>query len=149
MNRFFKQYHPFLPYLEPFRSPDQYWNESSLLFWSIVAVGARQSREHMGMLLTLSSSVTTLCWTTISSMPLKLQDIQAIILLCTWPFPSFRFSTDKSIILANVAVTSAMFPGMHKPGCEKEYTNVDLIVRYSDRIERTRTWVACVIVPQR
>ncbi|KAK6820629.1 hypothetical protein PG987_015029 [Apiospora arundinis] len=39
---FFAYYHPFLPFLNPDQSPDLYFQQHALLFWSIVAIAARR-----------------------------------------------------------------------------------------------------------
>ncbi|KAJ0303439.1 hypothetical protein COL516b_006442 [Colletotrichum fioriniae] len=41
-SQFFAYYHPFLPFLNPQQTPDQYFQQHALLFWSIISVAARR-----------------------------------------------------------------------------------------------------------
>ena len=121
-SRFFERYHHFLPFLEPVRTPHEYYESSPLLFWSIVAVAARQYRADETLLTRLSPALTDLLWTVIASSNMSTAHVQALLLLSYWQLPNFHLWTDRSLILTNIALTSAMHLGMHRPGREDEYT---------------------------
>lgn len=147
--RFFEHYHHFLPFLEPSRTPHEYYDSSPLLFWSIVAVAARQYRADVTLLTRLSPVLTDLLWTVIASSNMSTAHVQALLLLSYWQLPNIHLWTDRSLILTNIALTSAMHLGMHRPGREDEYTKVAIDMRGAGLLERTRTWVACVCLSQR
>lgn len=147
--RFFEHYHHFLPFLEPSRTPHEYYDSSPLLFWSIIAVAARQYRADAALLTRLSPVLTDLLWTVIASSNMSTAHIQALLLLSYWQLPNVPLWTDKSLVLNNIALTSAMHLGMHRPGREDEYTKLKVDMRRAGLLERTRTWVACVCLSQR
>lgn len=148
-SRFFEDYHHFLPFLEPLRNPDEYYDSSPLLFWSIVAVAARQYRADATLLTRLSPVLTDLLWTVIASGNISTAHVQALLLLAYWQLPNIHLWTDRSLILTNIALTSAMHLGMHRPGREDEYTKFKVDTRRAGLLERTRTWAACVCLSLR
>lgn len=83
---------------------------------------------------------------------MNLWPVQAFIILCNWPLPSNRVWTDPSFLLSNIAVTSAIQIGLHRPEHPKEFLArpswqyVDFVVNESETSERMRTWAACNIV---
>ncbi|KFY81223.1 hypothetical protein V500_11603 [Pseudogymnoascus sp. VKM F-4518 (FW-2643)] len=121
---YFARFHPFLHLLDPARSPDQYYETSTLLFWAIITVAARRHRDYPRLLESLAGPVSNLLWKTVQVSAADLMNIwpvQAFIILCTWPLPSNRVWTDPSFLLSNIAVTSAIQIGLHRPEHPKEF----------------------------
>ncbi|OBT86403.1 hypothetical protein VE02_05264 [Pseudogymnoascus sp. 03VT05] len=154
---YFARFHPFLPLLDPARSPDQYYESSTLLFWAIIAIAARRHRDYPRLLDSLAGPVSNLLWKTVQVSATELMNlwpVQAFIILCTWPLPSNRVWTDPSFMLSNIAVTSAIQIGLHRPKHPKEFLArpsrqyVDFVVNESETSERMRTWAACNIISQ-
>ncbi|KFY37824.1 hypothetical protein V495_06931 [Pseudogymnoascus sp. VKM F-4514 (FW-929)] len=152
---YFARFHPFLPLLDQARSPDQYYEISPLLFWAIITVAARRHRDHPRLLENLAGPVSNLLWKTVQISAAELMNlwpVQAFIILCNWPLPSNRVWTDPSFLLSNIAVTSAIQLGLHRPEHPKEflarpsvqYNN--FMVNERETSERMRTWAACNIV---
>ena len=138
-----------MPFLEPSRSTEEYYEASNLLFWCIIAVAARQYRADYELLTRVAPILSELLWTVIASNPMALAHIQALLLISCWPLPNVRLWTDNSYILNNIALSSAMHLGLHRPGHEEEYTRNRTIPIKAVMQERTRTWVACVVLSQR
>jgi hypothetical protein len=42
MFRYFLNYNHFLPILDPFQAPDEYYDKSELLFWVLISIAARK-----------------------------------------------------------------------------------------------------------
>jgi len=80
---------------------------------------------------------------------MDLATVQALVLSSTWPLPLVRFWTDPSLVFANMALTISQHIGLHRPGFHEEYARAGTEVRELDILERTRTWVACVIMSQK
>ncbi|GAB7353369.1 hypothetical protein MBLNU459_g3850t1 [Dothideomycetes sp. NU459] len=118
---YFHDYHRFLPFLEPQKGLDAYYSSSSVLFWAIVAVAARQYRADADLLSRLTPVMNNLLWCVLASEHITIAHIQALTLCSFWPLPTVMLSTDKSMILNNIAITSAMHLGVHKLGREAEY----------------------------
>ncbi|KAE9369652.1 hypothetical protein N431DRAFT_427821 [Stipitochalara longipes BDJ] len=146
-NLFFEHYHPFFPLIHPDHSPDRVYESSALLFWAIISIASRRHAEKSTVLGLLAKSVQKLMWSTISAPPLTITAIQALLLLCMWPFPDLRIWSDNSLFLSSIAVNSAMHMGLHRPQHLHEY------IRYAgfERLPvdgHIKTWAACNIVSQ-
>jgi hypothetical protein len=146
---FFRKFHPSLPFLDPSKSATEYYTVSHLLFWSIIAVSARHYQTDTGLLMKVTPALTELLWKTISSNPISLAPIQALILNSCWPLPNFRFWSDKSLVYANIALTYAIQLGLHVRGHEQEYSQEKFAATGSYMLERSTAWVACEILSQR
>ncbi|KFY65259.1 hypothetical protein V496_02717 [Pseudogymnoascus sp. VKM F-4515 (FW-2607)] len=152
---YFARFHPFLPLLDPARSPDQYYEISPLLFWAIITIAARRHRDYPRLLETLAGPVSNLLWKTVQVSAAELMNlwpVQAYIILCTWPLPSNRVWTDPSFLLSNIAVTSAIQIGLHRPEHPRDFLArpsrqyADFVVTEDETSERMRTWAACNVV---
>jgi transcriptional regulatory protein LEU3 len=147
--RYFENYHPVLPLLDSSRSPEDYYSLSHALFWSIIAVGSRQYRGDYDLLNRISPVLSDLIWTVVASNPLSLPNVQALILMSCWPLPNLHLWTDKSLILNSIALVSSMHIGLHRPGREAEYSKMRMEITGIVKLERTRTWAACVAESER
>ncbi|KAH8692801.1 hypothetical protein BGW36DRAFT_301684 [Talaromyces proteolyticus] len=145
---FFEKYHPMLPFLEESRTPAEYYRASRLLFWSIIAVSARNFSTDPSLLMKLTPALSELLWKTITSNPISLAQVQALILNSCWPLPNFRFWSDKSPVYANLALIYATHLGLHMPGHEQEYSQKKVPSTNIHIVERSNAWIACRIVAQ-
>lgn len=132
---YFANYHRFSPILEQSQTPGQVYDACPVLFWTVVGIASR--RRNLTLLAALCDAVPKLLWGTIVVSQITLPTIQAIILVCTWPFPNLRVSTDKSLLLANVAVASALLLGLHRPRNSESNTSSSI-----EHGEKLRTWTA-------
>ena len=112
---FFDFYHPFLPFLDASKPPDNYYNSSTCLFWVIIGIASRRYREDVTLLTILSELVTRIVWNDISHPPYTVPGIQAIVALSIWPFPTTSTWHDTSTTLSSIAVSAAMQLGLHRP----------------------------------
>lgn len=139
-----------MPFLDPDRSPDEYYEISPYLFWSVIGVASRRYRDDPALVAALSKPVTELMWESIARAPLQLPQIQGLILACIWPFPTLRMLTDNTLLLCNLAFTAAMLLGLHRPNYVHEYriTKANAMLDTFDKDEGLKTWVACNIMGQ-
>ena len=79
---------------------------------------------------------------------MSLPHVQALLLLTCWPLPNLHLWTDNSLILSNIALTSAIHLGLHRPGREEEYSQNPPFLSTATQTERTRTWLACLALSQ-
>ncbi|KAL1968442.1 hypothetical protein VTN77DRAFT_1971 [Rasamsonia byssochlamydoides] len=110
---FFRHYHPYVPLLDPAIPPDEYYGRSPLLFWVIICISSRRYEDEPSLLVSMASPVRRLLWKTISNPPHSCNIVQAILLLCMWPFPTSSMWTDVTSMLATVVQTIAMRLGLH------------------------------------
>lgn len=145
---FFQLYHPFLPFLDPLRSPDDvYSKDSKLLFWAIISVAARHYEVDGSLLKRLKEPLTELIWKTIKSQP-NHHVVKALCLLCTWPLPARTTVADPTFMLCGVMMQIAMQIGLHQPTHPQDFSRTKVRLRQEDIHDRLRTWAVCNIVAQ-
>lgn len=149
MGRFFLFYHPFLPFIDRDQSPDDYYNVSPLLFWTIISVGARRYQGDAHLLNSLAGPVSRLVWSTLADIPQSYHVIKALCLLCTWPFPTSSTSTDPTFMLCGMMMQVAMQLGLHRPSHTQDFSKFRVELIEEELRDKVRTWAICNIVAQR
>jgi hypothetical protein len=147
-HEFFAFYHPFLPFLNGQLTPDQYYQQHPLLFWSVVAVAARRYAADPTLLTTLSGPLTRLLWTTIGDVPSNYHIVKALCLLCTWPLPTSTTASDPTHILCGVMMKTATGIGLHRPNHIQDFSRVSVDLNKEQLQDRVTTWAVCNIVAQ-
>ncbi|KKK14362.1 hypothetical protein ARAM_006053 [Aspergillus rambellii] len=146
---FFTYYHPFLPFLDRGQSPEDYYNVSPLLFWTIISVGARRYRTDSNLLNSLSGPVSRLVWSTLADIPQSYHVVKALCLLCSWPFPTSSTSTDPTFMLCGMMLQVAMQLGLHRPSHSQDFSKFRVELIEEELKDKVRTWAICNIVAQR
>ncbi|TVY14752.1 Regulatory protein LEU3 [Lachnellula arida] len=147
-NEFWNCYHPYLPFLNPAQSPDQYYQQHPLLFWVIIVVAARRYTADPSLLTALSAPLSRLLWSTIGEVPSTHYVVKALCLLCTWPLPTSTTSTDPSHILGGVMMKAATGIGLHRPNHTQDFSRVSVDLNKEQLHDRVTTWAVCNIVAQ-
>lgn len=149
-NEFFAVYHPFMPFLNPQQSPEMYYQQHPLLFWSIIAVAARRySPANAPLLLTnLSDPLSRLLWSTIGEVPSNYHTVKAMCLLCAWPLPTSTTTSDPTHILCGVMMKTATGIGLHRPNHIQDFSRVSVELNREQLGDRVTTWAVCNIVSQ-
>lgn len=145
---FFTHYHPFLPFLNPQQTPDQYYQQLSLLYWAIISVAARRYAADPTFLTQLSGPLTRLLWQTIGDVPQSYYAVKAFCLLCTWPLPTSTTSSDPTHILCGVMMKTATGIGLHRPNHINDFSRVAMDLNTEQLHDRVKTWAVCNIVAQ-
>lgn len=130
-------------------SPDEYYSRSPLLFWSIIAIAARQYQYDATLFSELTPCVTKLMWSAISILPHTCFIVQAILLLSVWSFPTNSMSTDPSFVLVSIAKSAAMQLGLHRPEVIQDYLRVKTQLSSKEFQDVVKTWVGGFIASQR
>ncbi|KAF7170155.1 hypothetical protein CNMCM6106_004939 [Aspergillus hiratsukae] len=146
---FFMFYHPFLPFLDRQRSPDDYYSASPLLFWTIISVGARRYQTDTHLLNSLAGPVTRLVWSTLADIPQSYHVVKALCLLCSWPFPNSSTSTDPTFMLCGMMMQVAMQLGLHRPSHTQDFSKFRVELIEEELRDKVRTWAICNVVAQR
>ncbi|KAH8817104.1 hypothetical protein F5884DRAFT_243513 [Xylogone sp. PMI_703] len=146
-NIYFTCYHAFLPFLIQ-KPPADVFAVSPLLFWAVITVSSRRYEQDIILSRALSGPVTQLAWETISSRPRDLSTIQALLLLCTWPFPMSSVFNQNTAIWSDISLRLAVQQGLHRPENPGDFNRIKCIPSPSLQPERIKTWAACNIVIQ-
>lgn len=130
-------------------SPDQYYKNSPLLFWTVVSVVARRYQDEPSLLAALSTSVTRLLWGAISTRPHNRYMVESILLQLAWPFPMNSMWIDNSYVLSGIARQAALQLGLHRPENAQDYSRTKIALSDYEIQQRTKTWAVCNILAQR
>ena len=147
--RFFKHYHHLYGILDPSISPDECYDRSTLLFWSIISIAARRYEEDGTLLASLAPCVKRLMWSTISVPPYSRFAVQAILLLSMWSFPTNSMSTDISFIAVSVAKSASMQLGLHRPETLQDFLRVQTRTSPQEFQDAVKVWAGCYIAAHR
>ncbi|ORY55438.1 uncharacterized protein BCR38DRAFT_356785 [Pseudomassariella vexata] len=148
-HEFFTHYHPFLPFLNPDQSPDLYYQQHSLLFWTIIAIASRRYRAKPGILHELSGGpLNRLLWGTVGDVPNSYFVVKALCLICTWPLPTSTTTADPTHILGGVMMKAATGIGLHRPNHTQDFSRVSVELNKDQLHDRVQTWAVCNIVSQ-
>ncbi|KXX77555.1 Regulatory protein LEU3 [Madurella mycetomatis] len=146
--QFFSYYHPFLPFLNPAQTPDQYYQQHPLLYWAIIAVASRRFGPDPNILTKISGPLTRLLWNTVGEVPQSYFVVKALCLLCTWPLPTSTTSSDPTHILCGVLMKTATGIGLHRPNHINDFSRVAVELNKDGLHDRIKTWAVCNIVAQ-
>lgn len=145
---YFRHYHEILPLLNRGLSADHCYELSPLLFWTIATVASRRFRRDEMLLESLSKPLMHLVWATVSTVPQDYHAVKALCLLCTWPLPTSRSSTDSTFMLAGVMLQIAAQVGLHRPSHAQDFSRRKVNLKQEDIEDRARTWTTCLVVAQ-
>ena len=145
--RFFTFYHPFLPFLDREKSPDEFYESSPLLFWIMISVAARHHDQTL--LNSLCAPLSELLWKTLADVPQNYIVVKALCIICTWPLPVSSTSSDPTFMLSGLMMQIAMQIGLHRPSHAQDFTKIRIELREEEVRDRVRIWAACNGVAQR
>ncbi|EXA32082.1 hypothetical protein FOVG_16658 [Fusarium oxysporum f. sp. pisi HDV247] len=141
-------YHSHMPVIDINRSPQEYYHLSELLFWTIISVASRRLSSHPTLLPKLARSVTDLMWKTLRSVSYSITTVQALVLLCTWPFPTSSSTADPTFMLVGTMLQIGTQIGLHRALSAQDFSKVPIKLEALEYAEWVRTWEACNIVAQ-
>ncbi|KKA17613.1 C6 transcription factor [Rasamsonia emersonii CBS 393.64] len=143
--KFFRDYAPFMPILDPHLSPNAYYAQSSLLFWVIIGVASRSYSKNPTLPSALARHILDAVLLSTASNSAALYKIQALLLLLTWPFPKM----DVLFPLSGLLLHLAMLNGLHIPMSTHEFAKMKTNnLTEIDIHRRSELWAHCIIVYQ-
>lgn len=138
-----------LPFLDPNVSPNQYYEQSPLLFWAIIGVGVRRYNENPTLLGTIADHVVRLALPLLHPTPAVVPAIQGLLLLSSFPFPEDSTYKDNSYTLSGMAINLALQIGLHVPTFSQDYTKTRINLTAEDIARRVQLWFHCIVVHQK
>lgn len=129
--------------------PEQYYQRSPLLFWSILATGARRYTDDPTLFQRVVSQILQIALGTLFSFSNPVTTIQAVLILSLWPIPTNTLFHDSSHTLAGVAMQLAVQNGLHIFGREQDYSRQNVNEANSEVTLRFRLWIHCVVTFQK
>ncbi|EAW09222.1 transcription factor domain-containing protein [Aspergillus clavatus NRRL 1] len=147
-DQYFTYYHPFLPLLNPQKSPEEYLRRNALQAWTIICIASRRAPSEPGLLSALSGPFSRFLWSTLTGVPQDYRVVKALCLLCTWPLPTTSQRTDATFMLSGLMMQIAMQLGLHRPVQAEEFTTFRMSAQGEAVKDRLQTWAICNIVAQ-
>lgn len=120
-----------------------------MLFWAIVAIGARKYDGDPTLLTSLATRLTSLLNTVVLARENPLATIQALALFCSWPLPFVSLSNDTSPLQAGLLLSHAFLTGLNVQGTGQDFHDAKLKVDKAFAERRTRLWFLCITICQR
>lgn len=136
-----------LPVVDPALSPNDMFDQSPFLFWTIMFLGSRRCIDST--LLQLSSRINSMALQSLEDRVSPLETIQGLLLLCVWPVPINTMQKDMSNIFSGAAIHLAMQIGLHVVGAGQDFARVKLDARREQIVRRAELWAHCLIVSHR
>jgi hypothetical protein len=120
---YFREYSPFLPVLDPRPSPDLCYQQSPLLFWTLIGTACRGYPANPTLLSALTKGITTSALLSVTATGSPLQRVQAFLLLVTWPLPDAVETNQQEVnyVFAGLLLHLAQRSGLHVPAGSDEF----------------------------
>jgi hypothetical protein len=148
-HRYFSHYHPALPVLRTPPSADAVHEASPLLFWTIILTAARHDPSDISLFQLISAPLRTLLWSTVASPPYNLPSLQAMCMLCAWPFSASSMTQDITYMIGGVLKTAALQAGLHQPDVYAHFSRTRYSLNPDELREAARVWCCIYIVVER
>lgn len=149
LSRYYRDFHPLIPIIDPLSSPNTIYNQSPFLFWMVVSLGSRKYARQPALTQALSAPVTQLALQSIVVRTKPIERVKALILMITWPFPSGPFYHDPSFLLTGALVHMGLQCGLHAPSSSSEFSKTFLKLPEQDPVRKAELWAYIVITYQR
>jgi transcriptional regulatory protein LEU3 len=130
------------------KSPDEIYNQSEFLFWTMVITGARTYKKDPTIVEALINPVKALMRESLFDPLQAISTIQAVLLLSLWPTPINTTFKDQTHAMTGAAMNLALQKGLSKSSRKQDFAGVPLKYSESDQVFRARLWMYCVIIFQ-
>ncbi|KIW21145.1 hypothetical protein PV08_01725 [Exophiala spinifera] len=126
-----------------------HYDSNRLLLWSMLAVAAGHSSVTSVLYNSLVNPVRRLAGDIYSHQSRGLEAVQALLILCAWPFPYQQTVNDPSPMYCSLATTIALQTGLHRPPALSDDFAFQMDDSGSSRVnigDRERAWLGCFIM---
>lgn len=115
--------------------------DTPVLFWSIIAATCRFHPKHCEKASLLKDPFNKLLGNALTTSPMSLRTIQAVLISCYWPFSCNAQPEDPSWIHCGSAINAALYLGLNSPKVHRP-SNLSA----EERNIRSRTWLGCFYI---
>ncbi|KAH8673962.1 hypothetical protein BX600DRAFT_221555 [Xylariales sp. PMI_506] len=146
--KYFEHFHPHMPIVRQ-RDPNKCYESGSLLFWTIIMIACRRYARDPSVPPFLLESIRPQLMTAMTTIPITIHTINALILVSAWPLPDVRFLNDPTPIITGSLINICMLLGIHTgKGAHPEFSLGVFQNSFTDE-EAACTWAGCNIISQR
>ena len=144
---YFISYHPYFPIL-----PDQQtflaeYDDNRLLLWTVLAIASKGHDEYPYLYSSLVDPVRALAADIYAPQSRSLRTMQALLLLCVWPFPFQQTVNDPSSMYCSLATNIGYQLGLHRPLHRSDFYEGAEQPLQCTAVEK-KTWYGCFIANQ-
>ena len=137
--RYYADYHSHFPILPEFDDFVLEYDQNKLLLWTILAITTKGQPETYSSLV---DPVRKLAADLYQPQSRSLKTMQALLLLCAWPFPFQRTHQDPSPMYCSLATNIGYQLGLHRPWCKGDF-EVDTQEFVTASAIEMKTWYGC------
>jgi hypothetical protein len=149
---YFREYAPFLSVFDHNLSPNTCYQQSPLLFWTIIGTACRGYSKNPTLLTALAKSITTSALSSVITTGSPLQRVQAFLLLVTWPLPDAVETNQQEVnyVFAGLLLHLAQRSGLHVPAGSDEFFRAKMPnLPDIGLVSRSHLWASIVLTYQR
>lgn len=128
-------------------SPDQYFDKSPLLFWSIMTVAGRRSSLSRDVVLELTRRTMSLAMTSINVAALHV--VESLLILLNWWLLTVNTLIEVPAVHVGSLLHLAMHIGLHNPARSQDFARTRLDLTRQDISHRAILWAHTVILYQK
>jgi hypothetical protein len=144
---YFDDFHHFIPILDPKYTPNEVYQHSNFLFWTIVGTASRNFARDPTLLDCVGEKILNLALMSLRhpSVP----TIKGLLLVMTWPLPRAVGSTDVTYAISGSLLHIAIQIGLHIPTSSQDFSRVKVNLTDFEIAKRAELWGYCVLTYQR
>lgn len=143
---YFARHHRYLPFKVSSELPEELYMRSTLLFWVICAVTSSWKQQTQ-----LSPMIKPMIAASIHVSSYSVETIQALLIMCIWPFKTARLSEDPSKFYSSIAAQMSLQLGLHRPSqpyWPLQHGSLSGPLTAADKEVRLTTWLSCYLINQ-
>ncbi|PWY68993.1 hypothetical protein BO94DRAFT_590574 [Aspergillus sclerotioniger CBS 115572] len=146
IKEFYATLHPLFPILPSLPDFIKTYNANRLLLWTVIAVACKESAQYTHLYVTLVDPVRRLAGDLYNTQSRHFETIQALLLLCIWPFPFQQTAHDPSPMYCGLATQLSYQLGLHRPNQHMHWEYGATGSNYRVDLQRRKAWIGCFVV---
>ncbi|KAL7916670.1 hypothetical protein GGI35DRAFT_433784 [Trichoderma velutinum] len=139
LEHFYMNYFHHVPFIASGQSADGLYQQSDLLFWTLLLVSARHHPIHSQQFTRLRSAFHKLLSEYLIRSIRSIYTVQSLLVLCAWPMPVMSQRDDPSWNYCNIAVSAVQQMGI----CEPLRTMGDISANSPTYF---KSWLGCFVI---
>ncbi|RFU24632.1 hypothetical protein B7463_g11708, partial [Scytalidium lignicola] len=147
LEEYYTHYHVLFPILPELPAFLESYASFDVLFWTVIAIACGGLSEHSDLYIRLKNPVERLLTDINHPASHSFPQIQALLLICSWPFPFGPIDTDPSWTYCGLATHYALRLGLHRPAHTADF-RYDTVYDQETMMARQKAWIACFIINQ-
>ncbi|PYI11230.1 hypothetical protein BO78DRAFT_130118 [Aspergillus sclerotiicarbonarius CBS 121057] len=146
IKEFYANLHPLFPILPSLPDFIKTYDANKLLLWTVIAIASKESSEFSHIYVTLVDPVRRLAGDLYNTQSRHFETIQALLLLCIWPFPFQQTAHDPSPMYCGLATQLSYQLGLHRPNLHMHWEYGATASDARINLQRRKAWTGCFVV---